>query len=167
MAPRIPPRQPIGDPCAGVIVQVAEQHIFSTTALPDAQTVQAGTFMLRYGIRYLEKPFMSIVPGLVALDYGQHLNGEEAWTFLLKHSNLHPRADVLGYRNDGTDEMVVLKKLDLMQPLALLVYADAAATQPLAECEAVIAPADNDLPERLLAYIPRYDTLADWREQHG
>ena len=66
--------------------------------------------IVRYGVRFLGKPHLSVVPGLVAIDYGEMLIGEEAWIFLTKRSNLYPRAEVFGYRNDGHDDMITVKK---------------------------------------------------------
>ena len=60
---------------------------------------------MRFGIPYLGKSHLSIVPDLLVLDYGEMLVGDIAWEFLMKSSHLFPRSDVLGYRNDGADEM--------------------------------------------------------------
>ncbi len=117
---------------------------------------------MRYGVQYLNKPHLSIVPGLLALDSGAMLTGEAAWRFLLERSNLYPRADVLGYRNDGEDAMVVVKALDLAAPVQVLVYADEGATTPLARVEALIAGEETKLPPRLLAHLRRYDSVETW-----
>jgi hypothetical protein len=102
------------------------------------------------------------VPGLVALDYGHMLTGEDAWNFLLKRSVVFPRADVLGYRNDGADDMIVVKQLDLAEPIDVYVYPGATATIPVAHPTSLIAPADAQVAPRLLEYLPRYDTIDDW-----
>jgi len=62
-------------------------------AIDGTPTVHSGTFTIRYGLRFLGKPHLSIVPGLVALDYGDMLVGAEAWEFITRRSNLHPRAE--------------------------------------------------------------------------
>src|SRR5688572_30842193 len=118
----IPPRQPYSEAFSGVILKMEETTLLSSTPQSDAEVMHTGTFVLRYAIEYLGKPQWSIVPGLVALDYGDILTGEEAWQFLFHRSNLYPRADVIGYRNDGVDDMIPVKKLDLMQPVVVLVY---------------------------------------------
>lgn len=167
--PAIPERAPIGDPFTGrVLLAPTGQHLLATdtTDVPaGVQPVHQGMFVVRYGVRYLGKPHLSLVPGLLALDYGDMLTGEEAWHFLLKKSNLHPRADVVGYRNDGADEMLSVKWLDLAIPVEPLVYADASATVPLAHPVALIAPAEAlpTLPPRLLEYLPHYGSLAAWQ----
>lgn len=160
----IPERNPIGDALHGAIVRRDEHTFIALAPLPDAETVAHGEFVVRYGARYLGKPHISVVPGLIALDYGEMLTGEEAWEFLLKKSNLHPRADVVGYRNDGTDEMIVVKWLDLALTPEVLVYEDASATVPLARPLAIIAPDDADLsaiPDRTREYLPRFATIED------
>lgn len=161
--PAIPERQPVSDTFNGVVLQVGDSQALALTALGDAQVVAGGSLIVRYAIRYLGKPHLSIVPGLVALDYGDILMGEDAWNFLLKRSILYPRADVFGSRNDGADEMIVVKQLDLAEPIDVYVYPDASATIPCAHPIALIAPPAAELPPRLLEYLPRYDSLADWQ----
>jgi hypothetical protein len=162
----IPPREPVGDPFTGVILKSGDHYVLAFEPVSGADVIAGGTFVLRYAVQYLGKPHWSIVPGLIALDYGEMLIGEAAWEFLLKRSNLHPRADVLGYRNDGKDEMVTIKTLDLAQPIGVLAYADADATQPIAPISALIAPSQAELAPRLRDYLPRYDILADWQAAH-
>lgn len=165
-APRIPPRQPIGDWYHGVVNQVQSHTLLAPRALPDAAVLHEGQVMLRYGVQYAQKP-LSIVPGLIAADYGTMYNGENAWHFLLHRSNLYPRADVIGYRSDGEDDMVTVKSLDLMRPLDVLAYVDDQATKPLAVIQAVIADPPDDLPQRLRDYATIFPTFAAWQEAHS
>jgi hypothetical protein len=158
----IPQREPVGDPFTGFVLEVKGSHLLSTFPVEDASVLHRGMMIVRYGIRFLEKPFLSIVPSILALDYGEMLTGEEMWTFILKKSNLYPRADVVGYRNDGTDEMMPIKRLDLAQPVEPLVYVDANATKPVAHPVALIAPLDAQLPPRLLEALPYYESLQAW-----
>jgi hypothetical protein len=161
-APPFPERAPIGDSVTGVVIQANYQKVLALAPQEQTETILNGTFVIRYGIRYLEKPFLSIVPGLVALDYGDLLTGEDAWQFLTKRSNLHPRADVFGYRNDGQDEMIVVKRLDFAQPVDVLVYADETATKPSAQVTALIAASTSGIPQRILDYLPYYASVAEW-----
>lgn len=163
MTSETPKRKPYGETFAGTICKVNAHFLLARAPLPNTEVLHNGTFVLRYGITYLEKPQYSIVPGLVAVDYGDILAGEEAWHFLFHRSNLYPRADVLGYRNDGVDEMIVVKKLDFMQPVTILVYADSQATTPLAQPTAIIAAETTGFPAWLLQYGKFYKTLADWQ----
>lgn len=157
--PVIPAREPIGDVISGTVQRQGDQHVLVVDPAEKP-------LMIRYAVQYLSKPHWAIVPGLIALDYGEMLTGEVAWEFLLKRSNLHPRADVVGYRNDGKDEMVTVKTLDLAQSIYVLAYGDAAATTPIAQIAAMIAPADAPIPPRLLEFLPRYDTVTDWQAAH-
>lgn len=158
----IPDREPIGDAFDGLLLRIDDQYLLASEPQPGAEIVIHGP-MVRYAVPFLDRPHLAIVPGLVVLDYGDMLTGEEAWIFLTERSNLHPRADVLGYRNDGEDEMIVVKKLDLALPVQVLVYADEDAVVPVADAKALIAPKPASFPERLNVYLPRYNTIAAWR----
>ncbi len=159
----IPERDPVGDVFSGYILQLGDQQALALEISPGATLLTQGSFVIRYGLRYLGKPQLSVVPGLVVLDYGDFLIGEEAWHFLTEGSNLYPRSEVLGYRNDGTDEMIVIKALDISIPPEVLVYPDATATQPIAKPAAIIAPDNAELPPRLMEFLPRFSTLTEWQ----
>lgn len=159
----IPEREPVGDEFSGALLQWNERHFLTVEACPGIETVATGNLVIRYGVRYQGKPHLSIVPGLVALDYGDILTGEAAFEFLLNRSNRYPRADVIGYRNDGQDEMIVVKLLDLALPLHVLVYRDAVATMPIASVMALIAPKSAAVQPRLQQHLPRYESLEEWR----
>lgn len=163
--PAIPERQPITDSFSGTVLRAGENHVLAAEPHPPAEVAASGNLVIRYAIPYLGKPHLAIVPGLIALDYGDMLTGEEAWDWLLNHSNLHPRADVVGYRSDGVDDMIVVKLLDLAQPVQVLVYQDSSQTKPLARVEALIARQVEAIPPRLLNYLPRYDSLEDWQRR--
>lgn len=161
----IPDRAPLGDVVDGFALRVERGDLLALEPLPGATVIASGALVVRYGVRFLGKPLLSIVPGLVALEYGEMLTGEAAWTFLLRQSNLHPRAEVFGYRSDGRDDQMLVRSLDLALTPDVLVYADAAATVPVARPQAVIAPASAILPDRLIQALPRFETLADWERQ--
>ena len=120
---------------------------------PDGAEIVARGVVIRYGARLLGKPFLSIVPGLIALERGEMMTGETAWEFLLKRSQLFPRAEVYGYTNEGKDEMKTVKWFDLALPPMVLAYADESATVPLAEVSA-LAGAAGDFPARVVEYLP-------------
>lgn len=170
--PKIPDRQPIHDVFNGLIFQIqnaskTQSWGFLGLTPPPNIDYQHGEFIIRYGVRYLGKPHISIVPGLVASDYGDMMVGDMAWDFIYKKGLAFPRADVLGYRNDGVDEMISMKFLDIAIPPQVLVYADSQATIPLMSVVALIAPPDSTptLPSRLLGYLPRFDHLEDWKPE--
>jgi hypothetical protein len=162
MTKPLPERIPVGDLFIGAVIMARRAQLLVQQPPEAAEIVHRGTLIVRYGVRYLGKPHLSVVPALIAIDYGDLLNGEAAWEFLLHRSNLYPRAEVFGYRNDGHDEMVFVKQLDLALPIDVLVYADAQATMPLAHPAALISPSDGGIAPRLLGYLPRYTSLAEW-----
>jgi hypothetical protein len=155
--PQIPPRAPVGDPFSGVLSYADARVVLSPLPLARAVAVAHGV-VLRYGVRLLGKPNQSIVPGLIVLERGEMMTGDEAWAFLLKRSQLFPRTEVYGFRDDGTDDMLTLKWLDLALTPKVLAYADPAATVPLAEVAALIGPRDA-FPARAAEYLPVYETL--------
>jgi hypothetical protein len=159
----IPERNPISDSFTGVILELDGKQALALSGEVGTETILSGKFIVRYGLRYLGKLHLSVVPGLVALDYGDFLTGEEAWDFLLKGSNLYPRSEVLGYRNDGRDEMIVIKALDMSAAPEVLVYADGDATMPIAKPTALIASANSDIAPRLLEFLPRFANLTEWQ----
>lgn len=161
----IPDRDPIGDSFNGSLLKIDDQFLLFSEAKPCAETVLHGAMVVRYGVPFLDRPHLAIVPGLVVLDYGDTLTGHEAWNFLIEKSNLHPRADVLGYRNDGQDEMIVVKKLDLALPVNVFVFVDEDAIVPVARVHALISPESTSacIPERLNEYLPRYQSITDWQ----
>jgi hypothetical protein len=163
-SPVIPSREPIGDSFAGDVLTVDGHYLLAPSPIEGYEALHQGMFIVRYGVVYLGKPHYSIVPSLLALDYGNFLTGEEAWNFLLNKSNLHPRADVLGYRNDGLDEQVFIKQLDLMWDFDILIYADENATKPLAKVAALITKTRANLPARLVEYTPIFPSIEVWQK---
>lgn len=168
----IPERSPVTDHFKGYLIAHETHHALSLTPQPNMNTLRTDEMIVRYGVQLLGKPHQALIPGLLALDYGEMLTGEAAWEFLLKRSNLHPRADVVGYRDDGTDEMLPVKWLDIVAPIQVFVYPDAASVIPQARVLALLTPDDADIsavPARLLEYLPRFSSAAAWVEgiQHN
>ncbi|MGJ3238271.1 MAG: hypothetical protein ACFE0Q_06155 [Anaerolineae bacterium] len=163
-APRIPERQPIGDTLSGVITAVEDTFLLCDDA-PDGYSIKhEGTFTMRYGVVLLGKPHTSIVPALMALDYGAFKNGEDAWHFLMNKSTLYPRADVIGYDNHGQDAQVFVREVDLMYPLHLLIYRNETTTTPLCQIDAIITPNAGALPQRVQNYATIYPAIKDWKK---
>jgi hypothetical protein len=179
----IPERTPIEDFVQGAVLQMALPDRETASALiidndssnirlpSDIMVLRRGTWIIRYGIRLLEKPRLSIVPGLLALDYGEMLTGEDAWEFLIKKSNLYPRADVVGYRNDGVDDMLPVKRLDLALPIDVLAFDTAETTIPTASITVLILPKSlweterAAVPSRLTQYLTIYEHVEGWQQQ--
>ena len=158
----VPQRKPINDIVTGFITRIGGRFLLSAKKLAQGQQLIAGEIVLRYGIPFHGKEHLSIVPDLVVLDYGEMLTGESAWDFLMKSSHLYPRSDVLGYRNDGADEMVVMKHLDFDSRYAVFVYQDVNADRPICRLNAFVGAGSEALPERLCEHLPRFDSLKSW-----
>lgn len=156
-------RLPIAERVSGVVTVLDGLALLSPAELPAGELFAGGELVIRYGITFLGKPHLSIVPNLIVADYGELLNGEAAWDFLMTSGHLYPRADVCGFLNDGSDEMVALKQLDLDYPFDVFVYQELRDARPLAALSALIADAPPSYPERLLRRLPRYDSLSAWR----
>ena len=165
MAGTIPEQNPIGDSFTGSIIQIGEAQVLSTVDSSVGEVVATGTFIVRYGLRFLGKLHISIVPGLVVLDRGEMMTGEEAWDFLLKSSNLYPRSEVFGYKNDGAEDMILIRNLDMAISPEVLAYAYTTSTKPIAKPTALIAPDTSGLSERLLSSLPHYASLAHWQAE--
>jgi hypothetical protein len=160
---RLPQRLPIGDYFSGYLALVNQQHhVLSTLPFEhEAITiVEQGEWVVRYGVVYLLESYKSIVPELLAFDTGGGLSGEEAWDFLFNKSNLFPRTDILGYREDGTEDMLPIKKLDVMHPVRTFIYADETTRMPIAQIHALIAPNELTAP-RILQSLPIYSQWED------
>ena len=163
------PRQTVEDPFHGHVLRLASVTLLSTLADSAAETLASGPLLLRYGLVCLETPHLCLVPELVVMEYGELLSGEAAWDFLLHHSNLHPRAEVLGHRDDGMEDQLRVSRLDLAQTPRVLVWPAESAgdATPLARPRAVIADKPDSLPGRLRQFLPLYPSLTDWRHEHS
>lgn len=163
---RLPPRQPVQDLVEGVVSRAHERLFLAPELLPNAELVAAGLIAVRYGIVYLGQTYHAIMPELVALDTGGGFAGEEAWDFLFNESNLFPRADVIGFREDGVEDMVTVKSLDLMYPLRVFAFFPSDAPSNLGQLTALIGTLNGDLPSRLVQSLPHYPDLAAWEAKH-
>lgn len=163
-APRIPDRQPIGDAYTGIIITIDEHHLLADSSITDQEVVHNGDFIVRYGVVYLGKPHLSIVPDLMALDYGAFKTGDDAWDFLINKSTLYPRADVFGFNNKGDDTQAFVRELDLMYPYDILVYDNADSTSPLCKVDAIISITPDALSDRLKEYANLFPSIDDWKK---
>ena len=159
------PRQTVEDRFPGQILRVAGVTLLSSHNLSGAESLADGPLLLRYGLVCLETPQRCIVPELVVMEYGEQLSGEAAWDFLLNHSNLHPRAEVLGRRDDGLEDQLRVSRLDLAQPPRVLVWPwpTDSVSLPVANPLAAIAEETDALPDRVRQFLPVYTSLADLR----
>jgi hypothetical protein len=161
--PNLPERHAIYDLFEGFILgDDRHQALASDAPQNTTKILHQGTFVIRYAVQYLGKPHICIVPNLLVLDRGAMLTGEECWHFLLHKSNLYPRADIMGIRNDGKEDTVFVKQLDIDIPAELLVYADQESIQPLARTRAFIGN-KNTLSVRTQKYARVYPDFDTWQ----
>ncbi|MCY3782107.1 MAG: hypothetical protein OXG78_17465 [Chloroflexi bacterium] len=156
-------REPITDRVTGVVTQAGDAMLLSSRKLPAGDEIAQGELVVRYGVTYLGKPHLSIVPDLVVADYGVLLRGEEAWQFLMDKGHLYPRADVCGRRNDGREDMPAVKQLDFDYPYDVFIYEGATDSQPLAKLSALIVADRAKFPERLIEHLPTFPSFDQWR----
>lgn len=149
-----------------MVTRIDDSSLLSQRSLEAGEKLAQGDLTLRYGITYLGKPHISIVPDLVVSDYGEMLVGEAMWQFLMQSAHLYPRADACGRDKDGDEAVVVLKQLDFDYPYDVFVYLKNSDRKPLTRLSALISGEQTDFPQRLLAHLPRCDSLNVWRA-HG
>ncbi len=161
--PAIPEPQLVGDTLEAALLQLESGVVLALGTLPP--TLPPGAVLrarspltIRYAWAYLYREEV-IVPGLFAAEYGAILVGRAAWDYALQHSNLHPRADIVGLRSDGQRDQVMLRELDFGQPVTVLAYDAPDARHPLARLSAYWAgpgaPSVPDLLRDCLPALPR------------
>ena len=160
----IPKPELIGDTLTGSLIDGPDGLILALgdqtpEVAPSQVTRPAGPLTVRYAIAYLQRE-AAIVPGLFATDLGDILVGREAWDFAQDETNLYARADIVGLRDDGQDDQVVLKDLDFGRPISVLVYATPEDRLPLGQLAGYWAAPDvTDIPDLLAQYLPRLERL--------
>ena len=160
---KTPEREPISERVSAIVTRIDEGVLLSRHRLGSGEILAQGDLTLRFGITYLGKPQLSIVPNLVVADYGEMLVGEAMWEFLMQSAHLYPRADACGFNQAGNEDMVLLKQLDFDHPYDVFVYHNDSDRKPLARLSALIASDHAQLPGRLLAHLPSFDSLDAWR----
>jgi len=161
--PTMPERQPMTERVVGALTRLDGHVLLSPTPLPAGELLAQGPLILRYGIAYLGKAQLCLVPDLIVADYGALLTGDEAWEFLMRRGHLFPRADVFGWRSDDDEDMARLKQLDLDHPYAVFAYRREEDARPFAEVSALIAAGPEAFPPRLQKQLPAYANLRDWQ----
>lgn len=162
--PAIPDPVLIGDVLTGSLLEYETGVVLALSTPPPTTSPEhilrpTGSLTVRCALAYLYRPEF-IVPGLFASEYGAILVGREAWDYALQHSNLHPRADIIGLRSDGVQDQVMLRELDFGQPVAVFAYESPEARIPLARLTAFWhGDTLPDLPDLIQAHLPRLDTL--------
>jgi len=116
-----------------------------------------GEFVIRYAIPVLVPPGISLIPGLFVSERGEMLTGREAWDYLQKRFQLHPRADVIGSLPDGVPLQLLVRALDFGASMQAFIYRDPLPAAPLAALSLIVASDEMyaGLPDLLRRYVPR------------
>ncbi|GAB1422548.1 hypothetical protein MASR2M15_27820 [Anaerolineales bacterium] len=164
---QIPPRKAIEEYVDAKLYQIEDQVLLSSILYDEYKPIYAGSIILRFGIPLRGKAHLSIIPEIVALEYGAFFTGFDAWEFIYNSSNLHPRADVVGHLNDGSDDMIPLKHLELEGPVHVLAYAKDKEWRPISQIDAYIVHQPDEFPPLVMHYAKGYTSLEAWKLDQG
>ncbi len=158
----IPSPELIGDQIDGAVYAVPGGNVLVLGTLPATlartQPLLGGSLVVRYALPLVEPPTEAIIPGLFAAEKGGMLVGREAWDYIQRQFQLHPRADIVGLRLNGTRAQVFLRELDLGAPVRVLAYSTPESTTPAAEVRALLIGANAPpVPDLLAKYLPLMD----------
>jgi hypothetical protein len=158
MASQIPDPEYIYELVDGAVYQLPGGTVLVVSGTPNQlagdKPILSGEIILRYGIVTLSPPGEVVIPGLFAAEKGGFLVGREAWDYLQRNFQTHPRADVVGVRPDGSQVQKLLRELDFGVPVRVYAYASHEDVQPVAELIAIgYAEEPVEIPELLSQYL--------------
>jgi hypothetical protein len=156
---QIPPPEYIGETVSGAVYDLPGGMTLLIGQTPAALASRApllgGILTVRYGIPLYIPPTDVVIPGLFFSEKGAALIGREAWDYMQRRFQMHPRADVVGLRMNGAPAQVFLRELDWGAAVRVFVYDSAAAHAPTAELKALVTgPEAPPLPDLLARYLP-------------
>ncbi len=165
MPPKIPSPELVGEPIDGAVYALPSGNVLVVGEVPEGLAgrppLHGGALIIRYALPLLQPPSDAVIPGLFAAEKGGMLVGREAWDYIQRQFQVHPRADVVGLGVNGKQMQVFLREVDLGAPVRVLVYENAEATTPAAEIGALLIGADAlPLPDLLARYLPLTDVEA-------
>ncbi|MBN2469466.1 MAG: hypothetical protein JXN59_01985 [Anaerolineae bacterium] len=169
--PAIPAPELVGDALAASLYTIAG-HVIAVlgpqTPPTNRQLKRAfGPLVIRYALPYLNRE-TAIVPGLFASEYGAILVGWDGWNYAMTHSNLHPRADLLGLRTDAQPDQVMLRDIDFGRGVEVWAYETPDARTPIGRLAAWEGASP---PDHLAEYLPHVShltaRLADMRRNEA
>ncbi len=161
---KIPDPELIGEPVDGAIYDLPGGVTLVIGAPPVSLAGRTpllnGSLTIRYAIAMLMPPNEAIVPGLFAAEKGGMLVGREAWDYLQKHFQVHPRADIVGIRLDGKKAQALVRELDFGVPIRVLAYESTDRLVPFKELKALVVGENAPpLPDLLAKYLPAVATV--------
>src|SRR5260221_504424 len=105
-------------------------------------------------------PMDAIIPALFAAETGGILVGREAWDYLQNNFQIHPRADLVGQRLDGSDIQVFLREVDVGRPVRVLIFSAPESVKVVAEVTGLIIGVGAPVvPDLLAQYLPLIGNL--------
>jgi hypothetical protein len=161
--PEVPTPDPelIGEAINGAVYDLPGGTTLVIGAVPDVladlKPRLSGSLIARYAIPLFDPSTDAIIPGLIAGERGGFLVGREAWNYIQKHFQVHPRADVVGLYLDGSPAQHFLREIDLGATVRVLIYDSETAKVAVAEVEALVANGNELRPELLTKYLPLKD----------
>src|SRR5215831_4035653 len=154
----IPAPELIGESVEGAVYELSGNNILVFGAVPESLAGRAplirGTLTVSYGLPLLTPPTEAIIPGLFVAEKGGILVGREAWDYIQSNFQIHPRADVVGKRPDGSDIQVFVREIDFGRDVRVFVFSAPEVTKAVAEVTGLIAEA-SAVPDLLGKYLPR------------
>jgi hypothetical protein len=159
--PQIPDPVYVTEKVAGHVIDLGTKKLLVIGAIPsdlaNYPALISGEIVIRYGIGTFVPMGDAVIPGLFAAEYGGMLVGREAWDYIQKNFQMHPRADVVGILLNGQKTQKFLRELDFGIPVRVFVYRNESETIPLTELSNLYVGAQSEtveLPELLRMYLP-------------
>src|SRR5262245_52256870 len=120
MSPKIPTPELIGETIYASVYELPRGNVLvvgeTPARLANQNALVAGPLIVRYALPLLEPASEAVIPGLFAAEKGGMLVGREAWDYIQRQFQVHPRADVVGLGIDGSPKDVFLRQIDFGAP---------------------------------------------------
>jgi hypothetical protein len=163
MSPQIPDPDYIAEPVEGSIYVLPGGAILVVGTPPQTlanrQPLITGEIVLRFGLSLLIPPGDVLIPGLLAAEKGGMLTGREAWDFLQRQFQMHPRADVVGVGLMGQPVQKLVREIDFGIPVRVFAYGNYDQASPSAELNGMVMVDDANMPTLAAQYLPQVSDL--------
>jgi hypothetical protein len=163
MSPQIPDPEYVVECVEGAVYDLSSGSILVVGPIPNAlrnhQPQIAGNIVLRYGLTTLIPVGDVLIPGLLAAEKGGMLTGREAWDFLQRQFQMHPRADVVGVGLMGQPVQKLVREIDFGIPVRVFAYGSYDQAIPSAELNGMVVMDDANMPTLAAQYLPQVSDL--------
>src|SRR5438552_34437 len=126
MSPKIPTPELISEAIDGAVYNLLGANALVLGETPEKlanhRPLIVGPLIVRYALPLLEPASEAVIPGLFAAEKGGMLVGREAWDYIQRQFQMHPRADVVGLGANGKPTQVFLRQIDFGAPVRVFVY---------------------------------------------